>query len=261
MRVFVPALVLGLILSGCGSSTGAKRTVTLTQTFTSSSGAAGTSSPTGSITVGAPTASGSADATGSGAVSGSGTPAAGSATGTASKTTAAASTTKAKPSTSAATAKTTAKVDPLTVDCSALLSPNDVKKVTGNTIPAAGSRIKDVANPKIGSTGSIRCLYGVKDGQQKVSLRLTKYDSAADAAQQVKVTVQAETDLGAKASETTVGGQPAHVLLRDGGLIQMQYGDWTLAIAVPAGFLDGDQPAQLTKLADLALARVLKSAN
>jgi hypothetical protein len=270
IRVIAPALVLGLILTGCGSTTGAKRTSTVYQTVTSGAGT-GSAATGGSITVAVPSGSdavgsaASGSATGSGAGAGSGTAATGqpAGSGTAKATSSSAakpSTTAAKPSTSAA-AKTTAKVDPLTIDCGSLLAPNDVKRVTGQTIPANGSRIKDVANSKIGSTGSIRCLYGISGGKHKLSLRMTKYTSADAAAQQVKVTVQSETDLGAKASVTTVGGLPAHVLLRDGGLIDVQYGNWTLAIAVQDGFLKGDQPAQLTKLADLALARALKSAS
>lgn len=222
-----------------------------------SSGAAGTA---GSITVGVPTGSAGAGASGGSATGGS---ASGSVPATKTAVSSPkASTSKPKPTTSAPqTSSTTVKVDPLAVDCGSLVSPNDVKRITGIAIPAATSRIKDVANSKTGSTGSTRCLYGVSGGDHKLSLRVTKYSSVAAAAKQVQVTVQAETELGAKASESTVGGQKAHVLLRDGGLIDLQYADWTLALAVPNGFLKGDQPAQLTQLAEVALARVLKSAN
>lgn len=283
LRILTPALALGLILSGCSSTSGTKKTVTVMETHTSAPAPAGSGAAGGSITVGQPTGSvggaagsGAAGsrAAGSGAAgsgaTGSGTAGSGAAGSGAVKPsgTAGASTTKspakstakstAKPTTSAPA--TTAKVNPLTVDCASLLSPADVKKLAGQAIPAATQRIKDVANAKVGSTGAVRCLYGVANKAHKVSVRLTKYSTPAAAAKQVSVTVKAETDLGAKASESTVGGQKAHVLLRDGGLIDVQYGDWTLALAVPAGFLKGDQPAQLTKLADLALARVIKNA-
>ena len=59
--------------------------------------------------------------------------------------------------------------------------------------------------------------------------------------------------------KATVAGQKANVLLRDGGLINVQYRDWTLAIAVDASVLKGDQAGQLTQLAELAMARAIKN--
>lgn len=153
------------------------------------------------------------------------------------------------------------KVNPLSVDCTSLLSVADVKSVTGTTIPVAASRVSDVANPKVGSTGSIRCLYGVTAGKQKLSVRLTQYSSAAAAAAQIAVTARSEVGLGAQLSSTTVGGQPAKVLLRDGALIDVQYGDWTLALAVASGVITSNPAGQVTELASQVLARVLKNAS
>lgn len=145
------------------------------------------------------------------------------------------------------------------MDCGSLLSANDVKKVTGTAIPAATNRIKDVANTRVNSTGSIRCLYGVAGAANKVSLRITQYKTVEAATKQIGVTVSSEIERGAKASTATVAGQKANVLLRDGGLINVQYRDWTLAIAVDASVLKGDQAGQLTQLAELAMARAIKN--
>lgn len=262
------ALALGIALTGCGSSTGAQKTTTVVQTFTSSNG-------TGTGTTVTQTST-SSNGTGTGTTAASVTVAAPSTTASSTiKTGTTMSTVKstAKP-TAKSTAPTTApkttpaatggpvnKVNPLTVNCTALLTANDVKSVTGTTIPSATSRVKDVANPKVQSTGSIRCLYGVAGGKQKVSARLTQYKTAAAAAAQIAVTAQSELSLGAQQSSTTVGGQPAKVLLRDGALIDVQYGDWTLGVAVASGVITKDQAGEVTELASRVLARVLKNAS
>lgn len=259
-RVIGPAAALALMVTGCSTGADARRTVVVTETFSSASAATGSASagPGGSVTVGQPS--------GSGAVS---TSAAGSAKTTAKPATTAKTSAKpsatAKPSTSVAPSAPVSsaikKVNPLTVDCGSLLGPTDVQKITGTTIPAAGSRVKDVANPKVNSTGSIRCLYGITAGKQKLSLRITQYKTAESAAKQIGITVASEKELGAQASSVRVGGQPAQILLREGGLIDVQYGDWTLAIAVASGVMKAADGAQLTKLAEIALARILKNAS
>jgi hypothetical protein len=258
-RLIAQAAALALMLTACSTGTDARRTVVVTQTF--SSGGAATGSPvagTGaSVTIGQPSGSGATSAR-----------SASSAKTTARPATTAKATTKpsatAKPSTSVAPSTPVSsaikKVNPLTVNCGSLLGPTDVQKITGSSIPAAGSRVKDVANPKVNSTGSIRCLYGITAGKQKLSLRITQYKTAESAAKQIGITVAAEKELGAQTSPARVGGQPAQILLREGGLINVQYGDWTLAIAVANGVMKGAQGPQLTKLAEIALARVLKNA-
>lgn len=249
------ALALGIVLTGCGSSTGAKKTVTVVQTFTSANGT-DTAATAPSVTVAAPSATVSSTvktvatkATVTSAVKSTHKPTVKS---TAPHPTAAKTT---------ATAGPVKKVNPLTVDCSALLTANDVMRVTGTTIPSATSRVKDVANPKVLSTGSVRCLYGLTAGKQKVSARLTQYKTAAAAAAQVAVTARSEVSLGAQQSSTTVGGQPAKVLLRDGALIDVQYGDWTLGVAVANGVITKDQAREVTELASRILARVIKNAS
>jgi hypothetical protein len=258
-RVIAPALAVALMLTGCGSGTAAQKTVVVTETFSSGSGAGSAVSGTGaSVTVGQP--SGSSTTTAGTIAKTSAKPSA-----TVRSSATAKPSSSAKPSTSAAPSTSASssaikKVNPLTVDCGSILGPTDVQKITGTSIPAAGTRVKDVANPKVNSTGSIRCLYGITAGKQKVSLRITEYKTAESAAKQIGVTVAAEKELGAEVSPARVGGQSAQILLRAGGLINVQYGDWTLAIAVADGVMKGGQGPQLTKLAEIALARILKNA-
>lgn len=272
-RLIAPAAALALMLTACSTGTDARKTVVVTETFSTGNGATG-SAATGSAATGSGatgSATGATGATGAsvtvGQPSGSGAATASSvssAKATAKPPTTAKPSATAKPSTSVAPSTPASsaikKVNPLTVDCGSLLGPTDVQKITGSPIPAAGSRVKDVANPKVNSTGSIRCLYGITAGKQKLSLRITQYKTAESAAKQIGITVAAETGLGAQASPTKVGGQPAQILLRAGGLISVQYGDWTLAIAVADGLMKGAQGPQLTQLAEIALARILKNA-
>lgn len=170
-------------------------------------------------------------------------------------------TSSAKPSSSApsATAGPVKKVNPLTVDCAAILNQNDIKKATGVTIPSSVAAVRFGAEGN--STGSNRCLYGGGEGKQKFSVRITKYKNEKAAADQVKVNVATEKTAGAQTSTSTVQGRQAQVMLRDGGLINVQYGDWVLAIASQKGVVKGDQAKALTALADVALSRVLKNAS
>jgi len=269
-RLIAPAAALALLLTACSTGADARKTVVVTETFSSGNGATG-SAPTGSGATGSGATGSAVGATGAsvtvGQPSGSGPATASSvssAKATAKPPTTAKPSATAKPSTSVAPSTPASsaikKVNPLTVDCGSLLGPTDVQKITGSAIPAAGSRVKDVANPKVNSIGSIRCLYGITAGKQKLSLRITQYKTAESAAKQIGITVAAETGLGAQASPTKVGGQPAQILLRAGGLINVQYGDWTLAIAVADGLMKGAPGPQLTQLAEIALARILKNA-
>ena len=230
-----------LIVSGCGSDTGTRRTVTAVVTV--SDGAV----PSGSDAAGA-----SAAPSGSAAESG--------APGSVNPS-AASPSPSADPSPSP-TAAPFVSVDPLKVDCAAILSPNDVKTIFNADIP--NDRIKiNVAelNSDIGQTGRVRCLYGLsgdkKSGQ--FSLALTQYTDAAAAQKQVDVTVQNETDNGAQITPVTVNGYPATVALRDGGLIIMAYDNWTMAIATSQPIDPATLTAGLPKLAEATLTRVLKT--
>ncbi|MET3805145.1 hypothetical protein ABIB25_002145 [Nakamurella sp. UYEF19] len=211
--VILPLLALALIVAGCSSGSTTKRTVTVVNTVTSGSGSQ-TTPKSGSVIVVSPS------------VSPSGTPTP-TPTPTSPKTT-------PKPTTSKPTVAPIVKVDPLAADCAAILDSADIKKGLSFTIAGGAIRKKDVANPARGITGKIRCYYPKADanGTAPVVVALTQYASVAAAGKQVEVTVQAETDAGAVVSAATVNGYPAHVMLRAGGLIVVQYGTWTAAVAV-----------------------------
>ncbi len=235
-HLVLAAAVSGVLLvSACGSDTGTRRTVTAVVTVSS-----GAEAPSGSAEASAgPEASGSGEASGSAAASPSATP---------------------SPTVTAAPVVT--GIDPLKVDCGAIISAADVKKALNIDIP--NDRLKVAVaevNTDAGQTGSVRCLYGLsadkKTGQ--ITLRLTSYTDAAAAQKQVGVTVQNETDNGAQVSPTTVSGYPATVALRDGGLLVMDYDNWTLAIAAPASVDAATLTAGLPQLAEAGLSRIIKA--
>lgn len=242
-RPLVAALVGGLLVAGCSSSSQAKRTVTVVNTVTGSSVAVSTpSTPSTPSSVVVVSSSKPAPA----------------------KTTAAASSSKPKPTPKPTTSAAAAivKVDPLKSDCSTLLDSADVKKAIGATVPDGSVRKKDVANPPRGITGKIRCYYPKADakGTAPVVVALTQYTNAAAAAKQIATTVSTETDAGAVVSAAKINGYPGHVLLRAGGLVNVQYGTWTLAIAV-GDKLAGNAALNsgLPTLAGQVLARVIKN--
>jgi hypothetical protein len=236
------AAVSGMLLvSACGSDTGTRRTVTAVVTVSS-----GAEAPSGSEGASAgPEASGSGEATGSGEPSGS-----------------AEASPAASPSPTVTAAPVVTGVDPLKVDCGAIISAADVKKTLNLDIP--NDRLKVAVaevNTDAGQTGSVRCLYGLsgdkKSGQ--ITLRLTSYTDPAAAQKQVGVTVQNESDNGGQISPTTVSGYPATVALRDGGLIVMDYDNWTLAIAAPSSVDPATLTTGLPQLAEAALTRIVKA--
>ena len=223
-----------LIVSGCSSDSGARRTVTAVVTVSSGaeeSGAAVESSPADSSGA---AASGSADASAS----------------------------PSAPASSSAAPAPFVTVDPLKVDCAAILSATDIKKIYGIDIP--NDRIKITVaevNADVGQTGRIRCLYGLNPEKTtgNFTVRLTQYTDAAAAQSQVAVTVQTETDNGAQIIPTTVAGYPATMAIRDGGLLIMAYDNWERAIAVSAGGDPTVIAAGLPPTAEAVLARILKS--
>jgi len=258
--VIVLLAVTGLALTACSNTAQTRRTTTVVATVTGSqpagsdSGSAAPTAPTtgSGITVVEP--SGSATVP-----SGSATAPTGSPTATAPTSTVPTTTSTAPTTTSESAAPINTKVNMLDADCSALLNATDIKKVTGKTVPTATSRIRDVANPDRKITGKIRCLYGVKGTDSKVVVGLTKFATPAAAKAQVAVTKEYEVDKGAEATETTVAGYPAEVLIRDGGLIVFPYGVWTVGVAVDKDVLGADPEKQLQQLAEMVLARVLKT--
>ena len=135
--VLLAATVVGLVVvSGCSSDGSTRRTVTAVVTVSSGATASGS-------------ASGSADASASGSES------------------------PASPSPSAAasaspspTAAPIVKVDPLKVDCAAILNEADVKKSINADIP--NDRLKITVaevNTDVGQTGRVGCLYELR-GQE-----------------------------------------------------------------------------------------------
>jgi hypothetical protein len=168
----------------------------------------------------------------------------------------------ASPSPTVSAAPIVTGVDPLKVDCGAIISADDVKKTLNLDIP--NDRLKVAVaevNTEVGQTGSVRCLYGLSEDRKsgQVTLRLTTYTDPAAAQKQVGVTVQNETDNGAQIVPTTVNGYPATIALRDGGLIIMDYDNWTLAIADPATVDPATLTTGLPQLAGLALTRIIKA--
>jgi len=147
------------------------------------------------------------------------------------------------------------------VDCGAVTSAADVKKILNADIPNDRLKVNVAAvNADIGQTGRVRCFYGLAADKKSgaVTIALTQYTDAAAAQKQVDVTVQNESDNGAQITPATVGGYPATIALRDGGLIVMAYDTWTLAIATTASSDPAALTAGLPQLADAALARILK---
>jgi hypothetical protein len=239
--VLAAAIAGVLIVSGCGSDTsGARRTVTAVVTVSSG-----------------------AEASGSAAESGA--PASGDSAAPSSDPAAASPSPSPSPSPSAApAAPIVTGIDPTKVDCGAILSAADVKKIFNVDIP--NDRIKrtiDVTGNQVGQTGQVRCLYGLSADQKSgaFSMLLTLYTDPAAAEKQVGVTAQTLSDNGATNVPATVSGYPATISLQDGGLIVMPYDNWTMAIAsFPTTPIDpAVLQAGLPQLAEAALARILKS--
>jgi hypothetical protein len=244
--LLIPLLALPVLVAGCNSGATTKQTVTVVNTVTSSAAAA--ASPGGSVVVSAPSGT---------------TPPKTTATRSSAIPTVGKSTSKPASTTTAPSAAPIVKVDPLKSDCSSLLDSSDIKKAIGATVAQGSSRKKDVPNAGRGITGKIRCYYPKADakGTAPMVIALTQYTSAAAAAKQIQVTVDTEGEKGARISEPKVNGYPAHLLLRSGGLVTVQYGTWTMAIAV-ADRLAGDAvlTAGLPTLAGQVLTRVIKNA-
>lgn len=230
-----------LVLSACSSGTsGGGRTVTAVVTVSSGADASGSADPAASGSASASPSDGSASADPSAAVS-------------------------SAPASSAAATPTgpVVTVDPLKADCGSLLNAADVKRIANVDIP--NDRLKvNVAevNADIGQVGRVRCLFGLSEDKKtgQVTLALTTYKDAAAAQQQVKVTVENESNQGGTVTPVTVGGYPATVAVRDGGLLVMAYDTWTLAIAVPAtGFDQATLATTMPQLGEAVLSRLLKS--
>ena len=248
------ATAASLVLTGCTSTSSAPRTVIVTNTVTGTAGSPTPSGSGGSATTGR---TGSAVVVVPPSGSGKATPTGGPTRSTPK------STAPAKPTPTKSTAAPFQKVDPLTADCQMLLSQDDVKKALGATIPSGAIRVRDVADAGRGVTGKIRCRFGSTDGGKsgRVTVLLTKYGSADAAVKQVQLTRTTEQDLGAKSSATKVNGYPAQILLRDGGLVTMQYDNWTMSVVAAKGLAPDDRlTGGLPVLAAQVLTRILRNA-
>lgn len=265
---------VALLATGCSSSSEARKTVLETVTASSLPASTGSSSAPGTAVTVPGGGSGSSSAGGPGSSGSTAAPsttsgASGSSSGT-SPSSRPVSSRSSAPSSSDAPSSTggpsitsagpIVKVNPLNIDCARVLTAADVKRVLNKTINNSSARTKFGAQANISSSGAVRCAYGIVSGQQKASLRVTQYKTVAAADAQVKVTVDSETGLGAKVSTATVGGQPGNVMLRAGGLVNVRYGTWVLAVAAADGTLSGDPAAQMAALGDLVLKRILATA-
>ncbi len=231
--VLLPLFVVALTVAGCNSGSTTKRTVTVVNTVTSSAAAA--SRPLNTVVVVSPPT-------------------------TPKPATSSSSPTPTPPPTTPTVAPIV-KIDPLKADCAVILDASDVKSALGVAIGSNTNSVR-LGPGSHGLTGAIRCLYGSKDGGKTapVRIRLSQYNTAAAARRQMSVDVQSAQDAGATITQITVNGYPATLMLQAGGLIELSYGTWTLALAVGNGVASA---AALTKgmpvLAGQALARVIKN--
>lgn len=259
---FAAGLAITLTLAGCGlGSSGAPRTVTKVVT-------AGPTTPTGTgITVVAPgdLGTGTAGSNPQGAAGTTGPVT--DASSTAGATSDGSGSTTGESSTTATTTSSTTSLPPIPTSvqtvlnsgCPILLTATDIRAALGKALSDKQLRVVDVPNPGVGMTGRTRCYYGTDDltVAKPLAVALAAYATAEAAQAQLSVTVNTETGLGARAVTPKVAGHPTTVLLRDGGLLVMQQGTWTLSIALANGVIPAGQlsPA-LQKLAIAVLKHV-----
>lgn len=217
--LLAPALTGLLLLTACGTSGNETRqTVTVLNTVTSGAPTApgtetgqsivvGTSgeestSPEASVPESSPESSESAPSSSAGSPDATGVPQAG--------------------------------VDPLAVACDGILDQGDVKQTIGADIRPGALKRPDIADPTRDVTGKTRCRYGSEDEGKtsQITVLLTTYGSPESAAKQVEITAGIERDESAVVSEVVVNGFPGYLMLRQGGLIVVQYGSWTMTLAV-----------------------------
>lgn len=217
-------------MAGCASNPSAPRTVIVTETA-----ATGSTSEAGTVTL-------SPDPTSSVAPAD---------TSSASETTA---------TTPSVTAAPFVPINPLQLDCARIMNGTKLAEVFGGGLPGGADRVVEGANDERGITGRLKCQYGVAADKSIVAVTIifAQFNGAAAATTQIGVTVGSEKSAGAVASTTTVQGYPAQVLLRDGGLLVMNYDTWNLSVVVANQVLDATAlPAALANVADYALSRAI----
>lgn len=254
-RLLLPLLSAALLASACTSTSGTRPTVTVVNTVTpgasSAAAAAGSLAPSsaGITVVGSTAPSGKQPSLApspipSPTASGSPRPSP-----------------SANPSTGVTKPAAVAKVDPLGASCPSLLSSTDIKKAINATVGTSNNRVRLGAGAH-GVKGAIRCLYGSPDAGKTapVRIRLTQYNSVASAQKQIGVDTQVAQDAGSTVSTVTVNGYPASLQVGKGGVVELRYDTWTMAIAVSdkvssgAALTDG-----LPRLATQALSRLIKN--
>lgn len=248
-RPVAAALLVPLVLVGCGSTSPTKRTVVVTST-----------APTPEASEPPVTVPDTTTVSGTAITTGSSPEPSGSA---ASTETAGASTGESSGSAEApesSVAGPFVTVDPLTQDCAKVLNATTISTSLGSALAGDSNVIVDVANPDRKTTGRIKCLYGVTPERSGggITVVLTQYQDAAAAAEQVATTVSSEKKEGAKASTASVKGLPAEVLLRDGGLLVLTYDTWTLSVVAAQGVAEeAALPAALTAMAEYSLTQIV----
>ena len=146
------------------------------------------------------------------------------------------------------------EIDPLKAVCDKILTPARMKTAVGVTVADGSNRIVDVANPERAITGRVKCQYGIKDDTVQVTVSLTQYENADAAKAQIATSIETEDSLGAQLSEVVVNGYPAEVMIRDGGLLLMQYDTWTLGVVAQDKLVDNAAlPKSLTALAETVI--------
>jgi hypothetical protein len=142
-------------------------------------------------------------------------------------------------------------------DCTLLLTHGTVNRALGKAVTGKTIYIKGLAEPKIGRTGRVTCRYGVKGKSIPIEAGISGYRTASQASTRVRVTVAAERDAGARVSTTTIGGQPATILLgKNGSLLVYCDSNRTVAVTLDRG-VGGTKVATVLKtLADAVSANL-----
>lgn len=152
------------------------------------------------------------------------------------------------------------KIDPLGLDCAVIMTGTELTAEFGGGLQRGTNRSVEGANPDRGITGRLKCQYGVSDDKSVVGVQIVfaQFQSAEKALTQLNTTVSSEKGQGAAASTTAVQGYLAHVLLRDGGLLVLNYDTWNMSVVVNDGLLtDAQLPTALAALADYALSHAV----
>lgn len=157
---------------------------------------------------------------------------------------------------------TPAAAPPLPKYCSDVLSLTDRDQAVGKFLPGQTVYIKGQAEPKIHRTGRVTCRYAVHTTGSTtvvpIEVGVSNYADAASAADRVQVTVDQQRAVGASATEVTVTGLPATVLVApDGSSLVLAQGARTVAISITPDVAGPDRAvAVLTALGEAAMSHL-----